>query len=116
MRTFGLLLVVLIAFQTNRFAFAQDVQPDAQQIIGPVLDLMNRAIQQGIQQQQNTLTRNQVIIVQQLLTQRGFDVGPPDGVVGPKTMAVVAQLQTKAGVPVTGVPDKQLLDALLQGQ
>jgi peptidoglycan hydrolase-like protein with peptidoglycan-binding domain len=60
--------------------------------------------------------RSQVIIVQQLLLQRGYDVGAPDGVVGPKTMAVVGQLQARAGVPVTGLPDEQLLHALLNEQ
>lgn len=62
------------------------------------------------------LTRAQVIILQQLLLQHGYKVGVPSGKVGPKTMAVVAQLQQKAGVPITGLPDQQLLDALLQAQ
>jgi hypothetical protein len=62
------------------------------------------------------LTRAQVIIVQQLLLQQGYKVGAPNGKIGPKTMAVVGQLQQKAGVPVTGLPDQQLLDALLQAQ
>lgn len=106
---------LLIWLLTTAPAIAQDAQPDAQQVIAPFLDLMRRAMEQGMQQQQNTLSPNQIIIVQQLLAQRGYDVGPPDGVVGPKTMAIVAQLQKKAGVPVTGIPDKLLLDALLQG-
>jgi membrane-bound lytic murein transglycosylase B len=62
------------------------------------------------------LTRGQVIIIQQLLYKRGYDVGEPDGLVGPKTMAVVAQLQRKAGVLAIGLPDQQLFDALLDGQ
>jgi Putative peptidoglycan binding domain len=103
---------------------AQDVQPE--QIIGPVINLMGQAIEAARirnspefinqQPQPGGLTRGQVIIVQQLLLQKGYDVGQPDGVVGPKTMAVVAQLQLKAGVPATGLPDQQLFEALLQGQ
>jgi putative peptidoglycan binding protein len=68
------------------------------------------------QPQPGGLTRGRVIIVQQLLTQKGYDVGQPDGVVGPKLMAVVAQLQRKAGVSVTGYPDQRLFDALVDGQ
>ena len=73
-------------------------------------DFQNQQIQPG------GLTRGQVVIVQQVLLQRGYDVGEADGVVGPKTMAVVGQLQLKAGVPVTGLTTEQLLEALLQGQ
>jgi hypothetical protein len=104
---------------------------DASQVIAPFFDLMGRAIEQGARQQeidryQNSpevlnqqiqpggLTRGQVIIVQQLLSQRGYDVGAPDGIIGPKTMGVVAQLQARAGASVDGYPTQQLLDALLQ--
>ena len=62
--------------------------------------------------QPGELSSDQIQLVQQLLNRRGFDVGTPDGIVGPKTSAVVSQLQAKAGVPVTGVPTQQLLDAL----
>lgn len=103
---------------------------DAQQAIGPFLDTVNTIIQNAIEQEKRDqwlkspegqaaqiqpggLTRSQVTIVQQLLIQRGFDVGQPDGVVGPKTMAVVGKLQQEAGVPVTGLPDQRLLEALL---
>jgi peptidoglycan hydrolase-like protein with peptidoglycan-binding domain len=114
MRNSSAVITIMLFLGGTASSFAQDAQPDAQQVITPFVALLNRAIQQGIEQQQNSLTSNQVVIVQQLLAQRGYDVGPPDGVVGPKTMAVVAQLQKQAGVPITGVPDKQLLDALLQ--
>ena len=114
---------------------------DPRNAIGPFLGIMGGVIDQAIQQQEaerlrrqyeqqvlnspeyqnqqiqpGGLTRGKVIIVQQLLAQRGFDIGPPDGIVGPKTMAVVAQLQRKAGMPVTGYPTQQLFDALLEPQ
>jgi peptidoglycan hydrolase-like protein with peptidoglycan-binding domain len=105
---------------------------DAQQAIGPFFDLMGKVIdeaarQQALERMRNSpeyinqqpqpggLTRGQVTIVQQLLLQRGYDVGEADGIVGPKTMAVVAKLQAQAGLPVDGYPTQQLLDALVKG-
>lgn len=119
---FYLSAILLILNGLYSPVFAQD----AQQVIGPVIDLMNKAIEdarirnspdyQYQEIQPGGLTRGQVVIIQQLLNKRGLDVGDPDGLVGPKTMAVVAQLQRKAGVPATGLPDQQLFDALLDGQ
>jgi len=107
-------------------AFAQD--PSA--IIGSVIGIIGSEIerQQQIEAWKNSpeyqdqqiepggLTRGQVRIVQQLLLQNGHDIGAPDGIVGPKTMAVVAQMQRRAGVAVNGYPTQQLLDALLDAQ
>jgi hypothetical protein len=124
-----LLLSVTATFYLTTPALAQD----AGQVMGPFIDMMNKAIAEQARQQElerlrnspefrnqevqpGGLTRGQVIIVQQLLTQRGYDVGAPDGIIGPKTMAVVAQLQAKVGQEVNGYPTKLLLDALLQGQ
>jgi hypothetical protein len=96
------------------------------QFIGTITQMIER--QQQIEAMKNSpeyqdqqiqpggLTRGQVIIVQQILVRKGYDVGEPDGIVGPKTRAVVGELQYKAGVPVTGYPTQQLLDALLQSQ
>jgi hypothetical protein len=117
-------LAIVFASTGTIPASAQDVQPG--QIIGPVIDLMARAMEaeryknspegQAAAVQPGGLTRSQVMIVQQLLTQRGYDVGPVDGWVGAKTMTVVAQLQQKAGVTPTGLPDQRLLEALLAPQ
>jgi hypothetical protein len=117
---FSVSLLILNGLCSSVFA------QDAQQVIGPVIDLVNKAIEDarirnspGYQYQEiqpGGLTRGQVVIIQQLLNKRGLDVGDPDGLVGPKTMAVVAQLQRKAGVLATGLPDQQLFDALLDGQ
>jgi peptidoglycan hydrolase-like protein with peptidoglycan-binding domain len=102
-----------------------NAQQDPQQVIAPFIDFMNRAIEESQRQnspeyqyqqiQPGGLTRAQVVMVQQLLRQRGYDVGEPDGIVGPKTMTVVGQLQVKAGLSPTGLPDQQLLSALLAG-
>jgi len=115
-------LIAIILLGARTVAFAQDPN----QIIGPMIDFMNQAMQQAARQnspeyqdqqvQPGGLTKGQVIIVQQLLAKEGYDVGPPDGEVGPKTRAAVAIAQHKARVPITGLPDQQLLDALLGAQ
>lgn len=117
MRLFVLTAVAILGFASP--SLAQEANP-----VIPLVNLMGTLIQQDIQQridknspdaiQPGGLTRSQVIIVQQKLIDRGYDVGVPDGVVGPKTMAVVGTLQIKAGTRVTGLPDAQLLEALLQ--
>ncbi|NKB54354.1 MAG: hypothetical protein GKR97_19455 [Rhizobiaceae bacterium] len=49
---------------------------------------------------------------QNLLNQRGFEVGEPDGFVGPKTKRAIMEFQKDAGIPITGKVDKKLLQAL----
>lgn len=49
---------------------------------------------------------------QALLNQRGFEVGEPDGLIGPKTKRAIMEFQRSADMPVTGKVDKQLLQAL----
>jgi putative peptidoglycan binding protein len=124
MRSRTLVFTLLTLCATAEPARTEDVQPG--QILGSVLDIMQKAIEaeryrnspegQATAIQPGGLIRSQVMIVQQLLTQKGYDVGQPDGVVGPKTMAVVAQLQQKAGLTPTGLPDQRLLEALLAAQ
>ena len=46
------------------------------------------------------------------LNERGFDVGAPDGKIGPKTKKAIMEFQRSAGIPVTGKVDKSLLRAL----
>jgi hypothetical protein len=120
-----LVIVVSICLATST-VLAQE----GREVFGNFMDMMGKVIDDQMRReayrnspefknseiQPGGLTRGQVIIVQQLLLQRGYDVGDPDGIIGPRTMAVTGQLQKKAGVAVTGLPDQQLLDALLQGQ
>ncbi len=54
----------------------------------------------------------QIKSAQALLNQRGFDVGSPDGLVGPKTTRAIMDFQKTTGIPVTGQVDDTLLDAL----
>lgn len=50
--------------------------------------------------------------VQSLLSRAGYDVGTPDGVVGPKTRAAVMAYQARAGLPADGHVSGLLLERL----
>jgi len=50
--------------------------------------------------------------IQTLLVGQGFDPGPADGRVGPKTRQAVKDYQRKVGMPETGNLDGELLAAL----
>ncbi|SFV26464.1 membrane-bound lytic murein transglycosylase B [Devosia crocina] len=58
------------------------------------------------------LTVAQRTEVQTLLSRRGYDLGTPDGVIGPKTRAAVMAYQVQAGLPADGHVSGQLLDRL----
>lgn len=49
---------------------------------------------------------------QVLLNERGFDVGTPDGLFGPKTQRAIMEFQRGAGLAVTGKIDPKLIQAL----
>jgi peptidoglycan hydrolase-like protein with peptidoglycan-binding domain len=50
--------------------------------------------------------------VQETLTEIGYDPGPVDGLLGPKTRAAISEFQRIAGLPVTG-EDSEVLRAHL---
>lgn len=54
----------------------------------------------------------QVYEIQRLLNTLGYDAGPTDGEMGPRTKNAIMTYQRNSGLPVTGVPDQLLLDRL----
>ena len=58
------------------------------------------------------LTTAQRAELQSLLARAGYDVGAPDGVVGPKTRAAVMAYQSRAGLPADGYVSGLLLERL----
>ncbi|MFD0917214.1 peptidoglycan-binding protein [Pseudahrensia aquimaris] len=46
------------------------------------------------------------------LNERGFKVGEPDGLIGPKTKRAIMEFQRAAGLPITGKVDRPLVAAL----
>ena len=58
------------------------------------------------------LSRAQRRDLQVRLTQRGFDVGEPDGKVGEKTRSAIKEVERSLGMPLTGRPGGRVLQAL----
>lgn len=54
--------------------------------------------------------------IQRLLNDKGFDVGTPDGHIGPRTQAAIKAFQEKMGLPVMPRAGGKLLDALRRGK
>ena len=52
--------------------------------------------------------------LQQLLGQRGFDVGDPDGRIGPRTRIAIRNFQVATGQTPDGFPSSHVLDRLRQ--
>lgn len=50
--------------------------------------------------------------VQQALQSRGYDVGPIDGIAGPRTKTAIEEFQRKQGLPVSGGSDEATMRAL----
>jgi TPR repeat protein len=53
-----------------------------------------------------------VIKAQRLLVELGYNPGPVDGILGPRTMAAIRAFETKSGLPGTGKPTDALIARL----
>ena len=58
------------------------------------------------------LTRQRIARVQRALTALGYDTGPWDGILGPKTRAAIRAVEARGGLPVTGTISDRLETAL----
>jgi membrane-bound lytic murein transglycosylase B len=58
------------------------------------------------------LKLNDKVAVQELLNRAGYDLGDPDGIIGPKTIDAISAFQSAQGVPLTGKADQDLLELL----
>lgn len=62
----------------------------------------------------NALKLPQKMEVQELLLKAGYDIGDVDGIIGPKTIDALSDMQIKAGVQPSGKADKAALQFLRQ--
>lgn len=58
------------------------------------------------------LSRSQLLALQTVLNERGFDSGTPDGMMGPATQRGVRRYQRSLGLPADGYPTLDLLQRL----
>jgi hypothetical protein len=56
---------------------------------------------------------DQAWYAQVLLTEAGYEIGPIDGDLGPRTRRAIRDFQSRAGLAETGTPSQKLLDLLL---
>ncbi len=82
----------------------------------PVNGLANAALldqlRVGSTATSRTLTRAEVVRLQQALAERGYETGPADGVIGPKVRGAIRTYQADASLPVTGEATRTLLASL----
>ena len=62
------------------------------------------------------MSRDDIIALQQLLTERGYDTGPADGIPGRQTREAVRAFQQKIGLPADGFPAPDVLEAIRNGK
>lgn len=66
-------------------------------------------LEEGQAQDAQLSRREQIRRIQEALNARGYEAGPADGVMGPKTRDAVRTYQSDAGMPVTGQISRELL-------
>ncbi len=67
---------------------------------------------QSADQLPRPMRRALIVGIQEELNNRGYDAGPVDGIAGARTRTAIRSYQRDAGLPVDGVPSKELLDHL----
>ncbi|MEO7741338.1 MAG: lytic murein transglycosylase [Usitatibacter sp.] len=70
------------------------------------------AIQASWPKGEPALSREQRISIQERLSLRGFDVGTPDGIIGPRTVDAIKEFQKSLGLTPDGFPTVGLLGRL----
>jgi hypothetical protein len=70
--------------------------------------------QEGQQQRMagQQIDKKQVQELQKKLNEEGFNSGPVDGIIGPKTRSALQEFQREEGLAASGQPDRETLEAL----
>ena len=84
--------------------------------IGHLADRMRggAAFVQGWPRDERVLTLDERYQMQQLLAQRGFNIGEPDGLIGPRTRLAIRDFQVSVGQIPDGFASSDVLDRLRQ--
>ena len=73
-----------------------------------------RAVRAGWPRDERALSMAERFEMQQLLAQRGFDIGEPDGLLGPRTRIAIRNFQSATGQVPDGFASSLVLDRLRQ--
>ncbi|WFM70588.1 lytic murein transglycosylase [Halomonas sp. CKK8] len=90
----------------NATSYALAVGTLADEIAG------REGVVQGWPREEQPLSRSQVREMQRLLNQRGFEVGTPDGIMGPNTRRGLREFQVAIGTTPDGFATRNLLERL----
>lgn len=100
----------------NRFSVNDDIFPARRMyrsLFLPALIIVALFVSPGIQAQTPAAGgQNRVAQIQQLLASEGFTPGPPDGLMGTRTVQAIIAFQRREGLPQTGRPDLPVLERL----
>jgi peptidoglycan hydrolase-like protein with peptidoglycan-binding domain len=110
------LLVVGLALGTGQKESGQSQMGSSSQMQGTQMEESGRTTSATGQTQQQMaaqqLNQQQVRELQNLLQEKGFNVGQVDGIIGPKTRDALRQFQGSEDIASTGNPDNETLRAL----
>jgi membrane-bound lytic murein transglycosylase B len=87
----------------NADAYALAVGHLADRIVG------GAAFSRGWPSGNDGLTHAERIELQKHLIKHKYEIGDPDGILGDKSRNAILDVQNRLGLPITGVPSKQLL-------
>ncbi len=80
--------------------------------VGTLSERASRDFQAKTLQIDRGLSREEAVQLQKHLAALGYDTGPSDGIVGPKTRAAIRQFQADYEEPVAGIASRELLGSV----
>lgn len=101
-----LALAAILFWALAKPAVGMTLPPVPDQTPAPTALVLAQAVD-GMPEQMRTAT---IRAIQETLNEKGFNVGPADGAMGPRTRGAIRDYQRKAGLPVDGVASKDVLD------
>ncbi len=78
----------------------------------PAADISGDITAQSTDGARTQTDRSLVLMIQRQLRDRGLDVGPLDGVMGPRTRVAIATFQQRHDLTSDGIPSRSLLNSL----
>lgn len=103
--------IVLLPGAVGLVMIAGAVAAEAAMPAPPAIPARNvMLIDTPVDQMPPQMAQAYMISIQEELANHGYRTGPIDGVMGSQTRAAIQAYQRDAGLPVTGVPTKELLD------
>jgi len=106
-------LITMMTFLAGLFLASQSLGAgEYKQEMGTESGTSMKGEESRMGQQARQLDNNQVRELQKILTEKGYNAGPVDGIIGPSTKQALRGFQEAQGLAVTGLADQSTLQAL----